>query len=306
MNKSLALVLSENKLDENKTETLVRAFGEYFEIANKIKEEARTIVVKDGSDKTNMALARTKRLELKQLRVEADKTRKNLKEQSLREGRAIQGVFNVLKAVVVPVEEYLDKQEHFAELLLEKEQTLTETKRKAELLEFITEEDLNKYNVHPVQMNDEVFNQLIKGLQIAKKEQEKAREEEEQNRIEQEEKEEEQKERILKENRELKKQQEVERAKQEKLRAELKKQQEVERKRELLEKQEKEKEKERLLKELQAPDKEKLLALCKTVNEIEFPTLKDQTMFEYLETFKARIQTAIKELKSSLSSGGKK
>jgi ATPase subunit of ABC transporter with duplicated ATPase domains len=40
----------------------------------------------------------------------------------LREGKAIDGIANVLKAVIVPIEEYLDEQEHYIERKREAEE----------------------------------------------------------------------------------------------------------------------------------------------------------------------------------------
>ena len=45
------------------------------------------------------------------------KVRKELKEESLRKGKAIDGVANIIKFLIEPVEKYLEDQEKFIEKL---------------------------------------------------------------------------------------------------------------------------------------------------------------------------------------------
>ena len=63
-----------------------------------------------------MKLARVGRLFLMKKRTAIETVRKELKEQALREGKAIDGIANVLKALIIPIEEYLKKQEDFVVL----------------------------------------------------------------------------------------------------------------------------------------------------------------------------------------------
>lgn len=83
------------------------AFGGFFEQARKWKEQAAGI--------TEPRLARTARLELKSIRVAAEKTRKELKEDSLRTGKAIDGANNILLSLIVPIEKHLEDVEKAAE-----------------------------------------------------------------------------------------------------------------------------------------------------------------------------------------------
>ena len=76
------------------------AFSGFFTEAQKWKDHAETI--------TEPKLARTARLELKSLRVAAEKTRKELKADSLRMGKAIDGANNILLSLIVPIERQLD------------------------------------------------------------------------------------------------------------------------------------------------------------------------------------------------------
>jgi len=92
-------------------------FKSAFEQAEKWRNQALSIQVTSFDQKAEMKLARTIRLELKNIRVSAEKTRKALKEDSLRMGKAIDGVYNILDAAIVPLERHLQEQEDYAERL---------------------------------------------------------------------------------------------------------------------------------------------------------------------------------------------
>ena len=79
--------------------SLELAFGGFFEKAAEWKKQALTI--------TDPKLARAARLEIKALRIEADKKRKELKADSLRMSRAIDGANNILLSLIVPIENTL-------------------------------------------------------------------------------------------------------------------------------------------------------------------------------------------------------
>jgi len=87
-------------LDLQAKNSLELAFSGFFQEAARWKKEAETI--------TDSKLARTARLEIKSLRVQAEKKRKELKEDSLRMGKAIDGANNILLSLIVPIETHLD------------------------------------------------------------------------------------------------------------------------------------------------------------------------------------------------------
>jgi len=117
----LQVLVDESQLDTTKAKVLLDKFSNYFDIASEWEQKAKSIVVTDESQTADMEMARVGRLFLREKRISVEKTRKELKEQSLREGKAIDGIANVLKAVIVPIEEYLEKQEKFIELKAEAE-----------------------------------------------------------------------------------------------------------------------------------------------------------------------------------------
>jgi hypothetical protein len=140
MENNLAVIIKDSGLEETKANFLLTNFQNYFEIASDWEKKAKSIVVKDETQKAEMEMARAGRLFLREKRIAIEKSRKELKEQSLREGKAIDGIANVLKALIEPIEEYLDKQEHFVEIKIKAEVE----KQQRELTEKLEAERLAK------------------------------------------------------------------------------------------------------------------------------------------------------------------
>lgn len=115
----LRTVIDQAGLEGTKAQVLLDKFSASFKLAAEWEIKARSIVVTDISQTAEMKMARAGRLFIREHRLEIEGTRKALKEESLREGRAIDGIANVLKGVFGPIEEYLDRQEHFAQRLEE-------------------------------------------------------------------------------------------------------------------------------------------------------------------------------------------
>jgi len=135
----LQVIVQESGLETTKANILLKRFEDYFAIASEWETRAKVIVINDENcftdqGKYDIQAARNGRLFLRDKRIAIEKTRKELKEQSLREGRAIDGIANVLKALIVPIEEYLEKQEHFVEhkAAAEAERIAEEMREKAE------------------------------------------------------------------------------------------------------------------------------------------------------------------------------
>lgn len=118
-------VISLSEVEQQTGVVLQDAFLSFYEQAVQWKKKAFELKVTDVSQVREMKMAREARLALRDIRLDADKTRKRLKEDSLRYGRAVQGVYNVIEALIVPAEQHLEEQEKFAEI--------QEAKRKSEL-----------------------------------------------------------------------------------------------------------------------------------------------------------------------------
>jgi hypothetical protein len=108
-------------LPQSMLSNIREGFQSAFEQAETWREKALAIKVTSLADKEAMKQAREMRLVLKNIRVEAEKKRKALKEDALVMGRAIDGVNNLLLAAIQPLERHLEEQERFAERLAEQE-----------------------------------------------------------------------------------------------------------------------------------------------------------------------------------------
>ena len=92
--------------------SLKSAFAPHFIKFHELAKEAATV------GPNSPKVARAVRLELRAVRIAAEKTRETLKEDSLRRGKAIDGINAVLKYELVPIEEAMQKIED-AELIAE-------------------------------------------------------------------------------------------------------------------------------------------------------------------------------------------
>lgn len=113
--KSDALATVASGLEPESATALRATFDSLFAQAEEWTARAREIRVTDITQKREMKLARESRLALREIRVKAEHARKRLKEDSVRRGRAIDGMANIIKALVEPIEEHLLEQETFAE-----------------------------------------------------------------------------------------------------------------------------------------------------------------------------------------------
>lgn len=134
---AITLQITEPNLPPSILSSLEQGFKASFEQAEKWRIQALAIKVTSLDQKAEMKLARTIRLELKNIRVAAEKTRKNLKEDSLRMGKAIDGVNNLLLAAIVPLERHLEEQEQYGERLAEAERQRIKAERESAISPFI-------------------------------------------------------------------------------------------------------------------------------------------------------------------------
>lgn len=128
----LTVVVRESGLELESARNVLAVFAPLLEQAEDWKNKVAEIKVTDVAQVREMQLARVSRLALKEIRVNAEKARKKLKEDSLRRGKAIDGAYNIIEFIIAPLEKHLEEQEKFAER--------KEAARKAELLKSRTEE----------------------------------------------------------------------------------------------------------------------------------------------------------------------
>jgi len=113
---NLPAIIEKIGLDEEQSALVVKQFEEFAVIAAEWETKAKAIVVTDESQTEVMAQARSGRLFLKNKRVEMEKIRKSLKDRSLKEGQAIDGIARYIKGLIEPIENHLDQQEKFVEI----------------------------------------------------------------------------------------------------------------------------------------------------------------------------------------------
>lgn len=265
----LVIVASQTGLAENKVKTLMQRFSSSFAEAKGIVEQAKLITVTDEEQVDKMMEARTARLKLRDIRVAVEKTRVELKEQSLREGKAIDGMANIIKALIVPVEQHLEKQEKFAEEQEKLRLDQRNIERVSKLQQYVS--DTSIYMVRD--MTDLAFDTLLNTCKIAHEATKKAEEEAETKRLADLEIKRKEDERIRNENERLKALREKDRIKMQKLKDEKDEMERKEQAKKLEEEKKAQEEKDRQAKLLLAPDKEKLIAFSKLIDNIIFQSI---------------------------------
>lgn len=161
----LILAVSETAVDQEIQTMLVDRFTPFLEQAREWNDRAAELIVTDISQVREMKMAREARLALREIRINADKLRKQLKEDSLRYGRAVQGVYNVIESVISPIEKHLETQEKFREIF-EAEQREKLRLEREELVK-----DVRQYviaNINLGEITEDDFQLLWNGAKMQK------------------------------------------------------------------------------------------------------------------------------------------
>lgn len=165
----LIKTIEESGLEKNTAQMLKDKFVPFFDAADQWKKKADELIVTDETQIELIKGAREARLALRDIRVGADKTRKELKEDSLRYGKAVQGLYNIIEYLIVPIEKHLQEQEDFPRIQAEKRLNELREKRNDEarsLSEFIPA------NLDLGTLTEEDFSRLISGAKLQKQKQE--------------------------------------------------------------------------------------------------------------------------------------
>lgn len=112
----LQMVVVTSGVEQSTSEMLQEKFMPFYEQALEWKTKAEALVVTNESQKSEMKMAGVARKALKEIRINADKTRKDLKEDSLKYGKAVQSVYNLIEGLIKPIELHLEQQEKFVEI----------------------------------------------------------------------------------------------------------------------------------------------------------------------------------------------
>lgn len=153
-------------LDARRALTLRETFENVIAQVEDWQSEARSLIVTAEDQTGKMARARLLRLEIRKVRVDLDKRRKDLKAGILVEGRAIDGAFAVFEGLSVPLEKHLLEQEQFAERL---------AKQRADALRDARSQALLALGVNSAampgalgEMSEEVWGSVLADAQAAK------------------------------------------------------------------------------------------------------------------------------------------
>lgn len=163
-NDKLQVILTEQNVAKENMNQLLEAFGAPFAEAGKVLADYRLIKVTEEDQFDLMAEARSKRLTLKSIRVGVENKRKELKEDSLRTGRAIDSVAKFVKEIIEPAEKYLEEQEKFAEIKAAARAAEVKTERTKALMQYT--DDISVYNLDT--MTAEQFQALLTSLKDAR------------------------------------------------------------------------------------------------------------------------------------------
>lgn len=152
----LAVILDEQGVSPESQKTLVEAFGGPFNEVGDILATYEKIVITDDSSIEDVLHAREYRLALKNARTTVERKRKELKEDSLKTGRAIDAVARFVKETIEPAERYLETQEKYKELKAAAQKAERLAARTAAISKF-TDPDL--YNLND--MEEDAFQKVL-------------------------------------------------------------------------------------------------------------------------------------------------
>ena len=125
------LLLESSDIKQSAYLNLYNEFKECFDLAKEWEEKAKTIIVTHEDQTEDILRARTGRLFLRDKRIMVEKKRKEIKEEHLKKCKAIDGMANILKSLIEPIEDYLMRQEKFVEIR-EKEKIRLENEKRIE------------------------------------------------------------------------------------------------------------------------------------------------------------------------------
>jgi hypothetical protein len=152
-------------IEKTKGDYIKEKFQDFTQAVEEWSEKANAIVVTDETQKELMSEAREGRLLLKAKRIEVEKTRKSLKEQSLNEGRLIDSVAKYLTGLIEPAEKHLELQEKFVEI----QEQNKRAKLKEERLNILApySEVIDAYSIQLDLITEEAFNTILNGSKLA-------------------------------------------------------------------------------------------------------------------------------------------
>ena len=123
-------------LPKTKAEALKVAFVGYLDQISQAQTIVNALQVTDASQVEQMKLAKEYKQALAKTRIAVEKKRKELKDESLREGQSIDAVAKVLTNLIVPLEKRADELARFVELKEAAEREARKSERLAQIAPF--------------------------------------------------------------------------------------------------------------------------------------------------------------------------
>lgn len=199
-NQGVALLVNDSGVDKSKAQFILEKFESFFKQAAEWESKAKELVITDASQTAEMKMARQARLALRDIRIEADKARKAMKEGALREGNLIQGIYNIIEGVISPIEKHLEEQEKFVQIQEENRRVQLRADRLEQLSKYMDNPDM-----YPLgEISEQAFQDLLNGAKLQYEAKIEALHKAEEDRIAREKAEAEERERIRLENERLK------------------------------------------------------------------------------------------------------
>lgn len=157
----LSVILNESGLEKSKSQILLEKFQDYFKIASEWERKTKELVINDISQIAEMKMCREAYKVMKDKVVDVEKTRKELKESSLREGQTIDSIAKILKNLIEPIRDELKAKSEYKE------------RKEAELKEQIKQDRLTKLTPFNIaidsnligNMTEEMFNSYFNGVE---------------------------------------------------------------------------------------------------------------------------------------------
>ena len=152
-------------IEKTKADYIKEKFQDFTQSIEEWSEKANAIVVTDETQKEVMLEAREGRLLLKAKRIEVEKVRKSLKEQSLNEGRLIDSVAKYLTGLIEPAEKHLELQEKFVEIQEQNKRIKVKAERTILLQPYLEVIDPNSIQLDLI--TEEAFATILNGAKVS-------------------------------------------------------------------------------------------------------------------------------------------
>ncbi len=199
-NEIVKLDMAQYGLEENKSKEIASLYIPMIKMLSEMEVVFNNLVGQKVTPELSIK-ARELRLKIANVRITADKARKNAKAEYLRAGNAIQGAYNTLEYATKSKEEkLLDIEKHLEKIEMERKTKLKEERENA-----LVQYEVETEHIQLSEMSDEVWNNYFSGVKLQYDNKIAAEKQAEADRITKEKAEKEEQERIRKENERLQK-----------------------------------------------------------------------------------------------------